>query len=391
MDEYKLSGEVIHQLIGIEGEWCLTFILPTRRVGGEWKGDRIQLKNLLTEAEERLAEYGLRGPEAEELRKPAEALLDEREFWQQASPGLAIYITPEEPLYIRLRHSPEPACFISRHPYVRPLLFDLQREQSFFVLAISKGGNRFFTVDAEQVTPIELNGAPSNMEEALAFDDPERQLQLHTSARAERASKPVMFHGHGAGSNDDLSNLRRYLQQVAAPVERHLLGSGNVLILAGVDEITSEFNDLLAEGVQVISRIGGNPDLLDSGQLAEQARETVSNARDGRPAQAVQRYLNARSIEGRTENSIYRLLKAAHYGQVDTLLLCRNQHLWGNYSESGIKLTDGNGRSPTAEDLMNLAAIYTLQADGQVFSISAEDMPGDDLAAALLRYAEPQE
>jgi hypothetical protein len=390
MDEHKLSGEVIHQLSEIEGEWCLTFVLPTRPVGGEWKGDRIQLKNLSAQAEERLINAGLRAPEALELLKPAEALLDEREFWQQGSQGLAIYITPEETFYVRLRHSPEPASFVSGHPQVRPLLIDQQQEQSFFVLAISKAGNRFFAVDMEQVIPIVLEGAPSDMAEALAFDDPERQLQLHTSDRAERASKPVMFHGHGAGVNDDLSNLRRYLQQVAAPVEQRLLGTGDALVLAGVDEVTSEFNDLLAAGIRVIGRIGGNPDLLDPRQLAEHARELVASTRDDRAAQAVQRYLNARSIEGQTENSIQRVMTAARYGQVDTLLLDRNRHFWGDYSEDGIKLGDGTGQSPPTEDLMNLAAIYTLQSNGQVYSVEADSMPGNDLIAALLRYAESE-
>ncbi|MGD8730681.1 MAG: hypothetical protein PVH92_02270 [Anaerolineales bacterium] len=43
--------KTLDEMIEVEGPICVSFFIPTHEVGGEWRGDRIRLKNLIQEAQ----------------------------------------------------------------------------------------------------------------------------------------------------------------------------------------------------------------------------------------------------------------------------------------------------------------------------------------------------
>ena len=71
---------------------CVSIFIPTHFKGPETQQDPIRLKNLLREAEQRLVELEIRPVEARELLAPAAALLDDADFWQHQSNGLALFM-----------------------------------------------------------------------------------------------------------------------------------------------------------------------------------------------------------------------------------------------------------------------------------------------------------
>src|SRR5512134_2042147 len=73
----------------------VSIFMPTHRVGREVQQNPVRLKNLLGEAKQKLVERGMRSPEAEQLLEPAQALLDNTDFWQHQSDGLAIFAAPD--------------------------------------------------------------------------------------------------------------------------------------------------------------------------------------------------------------------------------------------------------------------------------------------------------
>ena len=58
----SLTREDIKTLIETQGEWCVSLFMPTVRAGAEVQQNPIRFKNLLRQAEERLAELGVRVP-----------------------------------------------------------------------------------------------------------------------------------------------------------------------------------------------------------------------------------------------------------------------------------------------------------------------------------------
>src|SRR6185436_3512316 len=82
-------------LIAQQGKWCVSLYMPTHRVGREEQQDPVRLKNLLAKAETNLIANGLRRPKVQDLMRPAEELLADKDFWQHQSDGLAIFLSNE--------------------------------------------------------------------------------------------------------------------------------------------------------------------------------------------------------------------------------------------------------------------------------------------------------
>jgi hypothetical protein len=88
-----LCKSELKALMEQHGQWCVSIFMPAHRAGVEVQQDPIRLKYLLGHAERRLIESGFRNPEARELLKPAQELLERAGFWRHQSDGLAIFVS----------------------------------------------------------------------------------------------------------------------------------------------------------------------------------------------------------------------------------------------------------------------------------------------------------
>ena len=80
-------------------------------------------------------------------------------------------------------------------------------------------------------------------------------------------------------------------------------------------------------------------------------------------------------------------LKAAKFGQVETLFVQLCVQIWGRYDEAANRVILDSGASPENEDLLDFAASETILNSGQVFAVPREQLPGGGDLAAILRYA----
>ncbi|MGC9335283.1 MAG: hypothetical protein ACP5JJ_14105, partial [Anaerolineae bacterium] len=65
-----LDRKELERLGTEQNGWHVSIYMPTHRTGDEIQQDPIRLKNLLTEAEERLSAEGLRRPDIASILKP---------------------------------------------------------------------------------------------------------------------------------------------------------------------------------------------------------------------------------------------------------------------------------------------------------------------------------
>ena len=88
------SKDEFRNLMMPQSGTCISIVLSTHRMGVEMQSDPLKLRNTIRTVEKRLHESGLHS--TQELLKPIQALLDEKEFWQYAGDGLVIFrsVTP---------------------------------------------------------------------------------------------------------------------------------------------------------------------------------------------------------------------------------------------------------------------------------------------------------
>ena len=88
-------------------------------------------------------------------------------------------------------------------------------------------------------------------------------------------------------------------------------------------------------------------------------------------------------------NDLNKAVKAASFGQVETLFVPLGLQIWGRYDVENNKVIRASDPSAENEDLLDFAAAETMLNSGQVFAVPREQMPGEGELAAILRYAVP--
>jgi hypothetical protein len=80
------------------------------------------------------------------------------------------------------------------------------------------------------------------------------------------------------------------------------------------------------------------------------------------------------------------VLRSCHAGRVDVLCAAIDASAWGRFQPLGGQIELHSGRRPDDDDLVDLAVASALGRGTTVHALHRDDLPGDGLVAALLRY-----
>lgn len=380
-----LSKEELRSLVEKPGGCCVSIYMPTHRAYPETKQDPIRFKNLLREAEARLKTGGLRSPEAKKLLKPAQPLLKDNLFWQYQSDGFAAFLHPRGFFYHRLPLKFDELLVVTDRFHIKPLLPLFSDAGRFFLLALSQNEVRFFLCSRHSASELEPEGVPGSLDEALKYDDPEKQLQFHTRTPAAGGDRAAMFHGHGGGMEEAKKNIRRYFQQVDQGLRGILREERAPLVLAGVDYLFPIYREANSYPHLVEPGISGNPEGWKAEELHGQAWKIVEPLFLEAREDALAQYEQLRGT-GRTSNDPGAIVQGAYEGRIDTLFVAVGVQHWGFYDPGTRTVHLHPEAEPGDEDLLDFAAVHTFLNRGTVYPMKPEDVPGGGAVAAIFRY-----
>jgi len=384
-----LSKSELKTLMEQHGQWCVSIFMPAHRAGVEVQQDPIRLKNLLGHAEERLIESGFRSPDARELLKPAQELLEPAGFWRRQSDGLAIFVSPKVFRTHRLPVDFQELVVVSERFHIKPLLPLLTGDARFYILALSQNEVRLLEGTRYSVEEVDLENVPESHAEALKWDDPERRLQWHTrTGTTTDGTRAAIFHGHGVASADDPKDyIRRYFRQIDDGVSDLLRDERAPLVLAGVDYVlplyreANTYQHLLEEGTT------GNPEELSAEELHKQAWTILEPYFQRERKEAAAQYQRLAGAESElASNEVQEIVPAAYHGRVETLFVALGFQRWGSFDPDTNTLQVHEEAKPGDEDLLDFAAAHTLLNAGTVYAVEAGKVPDGAPLAAVFRY-----
>jgi hypothetical protein len=360
---------------------------PTHRAGPETQQDPIRLKNLVKEAGERLVAGGLRAPDAKELLRPAEQLVQDGLFWRHQSDGLAIFLSSDFNRYYRLPLEFEELVVVAERFHVKPLLPLLSGDGRFYILALSQDKVRLLRGSRDRVSDVELEGVPSSLAEALRLNDPERQLQFHTATGPSggKGSRAAAFHGHGGVVQDDKVDILRYFHKVDDGLRKLLAGEQAPLMLAGVDYLLPLYREANTYPHLIEAGIEGNPDNLSAEELHQQAWAIVQPRFLEERIEAAKRFRQFADTD-QASDDLAEVVPAAYHGRVETLFVALDLQQWGTFDPATNEVQLHQDTKPGDQDLLDSAAVQTLLNGGSVYAVEPEQMPVEAPLAALLRY-----
>ena len=360
---------------------CLSIYLPTAKAGQEILQSPIKLKNALKEAKKKLLDYGLSGQEANDFLKPARKLIDDTMFWQHQKEGLAIFIAPDQFKYYRLPLKFDTSVMVDTKFNIKPLIPYSNGNSTFYLLALSQNENRLLKCTQNRVEEIEVAEVPDSLEDTLQYDDGEVQIQSHASNTGGK----MIFHGQGADKEDHKEDIKRYLRQIDQGLKKELDGESPLMVMS-VDYLFHMYKEcnsyphLLGD-----KELEGNPENLTLDELHKKGRDVIDALYVEEMKEAVDKYRDALGGE-RSISEYEEIVPAAYNGQVELLFLPPDVEKWGLFDKSKNDVFINNQAQKDSE-LFNLAALYTVQNGGKVYTLPKEDGIFDKAPmAALLRY-----
>lgn len=220
------------------------------------------------------------------------------------------------------------------------------------------------------------------------MDDPEKQLNLHSSTKNTDRTKggAGIFHGHDP-ADEQKTNILRFFQAVNQGLNTLIEDKTVPMVLAGVDYLLPIYREASTYQNILEDSLTGNPDRENLNELHEQAWKIVKPIFEESQKKAFEKY---QQLQGQQSNQatsdLSTAVKAAKFGQMETLFVPLGVHIWGRYDETNNKVILDSQPSLENEDLLDFAAAETILNSGQVFAVPREQMPGDGDMAAILRY-----
>lgn len=384
-----LTKTDLQQLIETKGEWHVSLYMPTHPIGQEQLQDPIRLKNLLSEAEKNLLEYDVPRPDVEEILRPAGELLSNKEFWQSQGNGLAVFLSKDLAQIYRLSAGFEELAIVGKSFYVQPIVPLLSGNGNFYVLTLSQNLTRLFVGSRDNLSEVELIDTPSSMSEALQIDDLQKNLGFQTSTdnSGTGGERPAVHYGQGEDNNKK-ELLLRYFQQLDDGIARVVENSTAPMVIAGVDYLLPIFREATSYKNIVEEGIVGSPDRQDLTELHAQAWKLVEPIFLDNQQKAIDRFSELLGQQnGLATSDLDEAVKAAIGGRVDTLIVPLGVQKWGRYDPATDFVRFDVEPTPDTEDMLNYAVTQTILNSGNVYAVTAEQLPGNGDVAAILRYA----
>lgn len=389
----------LSELIAAAPDRGVSIYLPTHVHGKETRQDSIRLRNLVSEARDRLTAAGVSELEVDALLAPASALVEDYEFWQHQDLGLAAFLGGGRAHIYRLPTTFAEQVFVGPGFSVRPLLPLLADDGAFRVLTLTADRVRLYEASRFSLTEDLGADLPRDIAESPRESDYENPVQASPVARPNTGSLNI---SNAQVYGDSPAEWRKerlveFVGSVATAVDRHVAADSLPLVVAADPGITGYFKKQTTLGSRLVGSISVNPEAQDATQLHQAAYDLVKPLFEADRRAAVERLSALLGTNDRhVMTTIDDIVRAAYRGQVDTLLLTDSTPVWGHYDEETGSVEVHATRADVDTDLFESAAVRTLHHGGTVHIVDRGQLadafgehtsaPTAAECAAILRY-----
>ena len=382
-----LSRDELRSIVQEAQAPCVSIYLPTHRAGAETQQGPIRLKNLLRQAESRLAARGTPQESIERALGPVRALLKNTPFWQHQDYGLAIFTDANSFHLYRLPLAVEELAVVGDRIHLTPLLPLLTRDGRFFVLALSQKQARLYEATRNEIRELDLGDTPESLADAVGHDWEQKSLQYRTghTTPASGGRRHAIYHGHGSGEEADKNEIAKFLQQVDVGVRKLLKDPQVPLVVVAVDYLFDMYRDLSKVPGLVDEAILGNADHSSSEELRTNAWQLVKPLFLASQSDSAERF-SVLATKGLATDDLEAGVLAAVDGRVETLFVALETHRWGRLDSVTREIEIDPELGDENEDLLDRAAVETFLHGGTVYAVDEGHVPGTGVLAALLRY-----
>ena len=383
------TRSALSALSAVEVPFSVSLFLPTHVRGAETRQGPIRLKNLTSQAAQRLTEAGMGSDEAVALLAPATALVEDYGFWQHQNQGLALFLDSDGLRSYRVPLPLTEQVVVGPRFHLKPLLPLLAADGTFRVLSLTADQVLLYSGSRFGLDRDELPELPNSLAAVAGESDYENPVQASPVARPNTGSINI---GNAQVYGDSPPEWRKrqlveFAEKVAGAVDAATARQPLPVVLVADAGLAGHFVQASTLGPLLAGVIDTNPEALDDTQLHDAAYAIMEPRLDATRRDAVERFtaLHAQHDQRAVADQVH-VVQAASQGRIDTMLIREEPTLWGRYHPDTGTITTAEPDDPTSEDLYEKAALLTLEYGGAVHILSAPDLPELRYGAAVLRF-----
>lgn len=284
----------------------------------------------------------------------------------RAKGGVAIYCSPSVTGIVKIPTEVPNLAVASDSFHLKPVLRASQLRRPYLVLALRKTHAQLLRVTPERIELIERIALSFPAKALPPSLSPERWFKESFRAQRQRDLGEVMY-------------------KVNQRMEPLFTSESAPLLLAGPYLYQAAFrNECTYEHLLGPSLVGQVEEVTNTAvvQLSYPIMERFFADLDRK---AVAAFQNAK-VAGRTSTDVHHVARQAARGQVQSVLVASDRHVWGHLDrESGKASLVREGEEVSGDDLLDDIAELVLLKGGTVTVLPAREMPTNQPIAAVLR------
>ncbi len=362
---------------------CL--FMPTHRFGRGVEVDQVRFKNLVSGVEATL-EKTMKRPEIDALLAPARELRDDAMEWQYMSDGLAMLLGKDSHRTFRVAAPMPTLATVGDKPVLGPMLRLLSGDGNFLVLALSQREIRLMEGSRNTVEDVQLTDVPTSLKDSITPKEARSDTMSRPAAKAGRGAGAAVFYGHGAGDQHlKTLEVEQFLRNVSNGLKEVLSGQTVPMVLVGLDHLVSAYREVNNYPNVIDGSVDRNPDQLSAEELHKLAWPLIESRLRADRAKVIDRFKELNGT-GRVSSDLATIVQAAAEGRVETLFVKADPWCWERVADEDAPVVQLGADERFADcELVDAAAVATLNTSGRVFATSETVAPGSEVAA-ILRY-----
>lgn len=385
----KVTQSSIEILARPQSENVISIYLPTHRhsTPPHMQEDQTRYKNLIRKAKEKwMTDSNNR--DLSYIFEQLESKLDNLDFWQHTTEGMAIFAGPE---LLEIYHLPmecEERVSIASSYDITPVLIVAASNQPYYLLDLAMHNTKLFKGDIYGLEPVGLE-FPTSPEDALNIDE---MFSGSNTVRSQNGpsgpGNAIAPHGqgdsNGAGREERLQYFRIIDNMIASSDQiEHSLP----VIIAGTDSEAGDYRHMSKLPSLIQTYIQGNHTNTTLQDLATLAWPIIQSEVIGKRAIAAVDQLNEKVGIQKSSCDYKEMTEAANMGRVKTLLVGITRKTTDTVSDAVhtavpiLSFAKHNEYERVAELVKKVLA-----QGGTILGVGNELLPAKVPVAAIYRY-----
>lgn len=383
---YPISRNTLEALANQQDKHSVSIYLPMDLKGEEQNKHLAQgrLKQCLKEVQKDLAERQMTADAITGLLKPVEALLTRVDLWRNPAPGLAIFLSPKTAMqYHLLPIAFDQQAHTGERFHLSPLLPLYHADGRYYLLELSQDYIRLYEASYSEFNDLHLEQeGPGQLEDAVGYDFEQKNLQF----RSGQGSQGGMFHGHGAGKDDERDEVITFFRKVDAAVTKNIPDGKAPLVLSCVEALAPLYKQVNTYPNLYDKQVTGDPEFKKDDQRHRESWAVIQPYFERTKAEKLETFreqFHTKKVAVALED----ILPAAANGNIDTLFVAKGPQIYGSYDAEKNQISRDPKQTLHNTSLTELAAMQTFLQGGRVYFLDPEAMPEQKTPMnALLRY-----